>query len=58
MNTKTYTIRITRVVLPRVYKLEIFDPENKVVASIDFNDNFEGLINYIHRFLSNKKGEF
>jgi len=58
MDTKTYTIRITRVIRPRVYKLEIFDPENKIVVSINFNDNFEGLINYIHRFLENKKEEF
>lgn len=58
MYSKTYTIEVTRIIRPKVYKLKISDSENKIIASINFNDNFEGLINYIHRFLENKKEEF
>lgn len=55
---KTYIIKVIRVIRPRVYKLEILDSENKLIVSVNFDDSFESLINYINRFLENKRGEF
>ena len=47
MDIKTYTIKIIKAIRPRAYKLKIFDINNKMIAFINFDDNFEGLINYI-----------
>ena len=57
MDIKTYTIKIIKAIRPQAYKLKIFDTNNKMIAFINFNDNFEGLINYIHRFLENNRKE-
>ena len=57
MDIKTYTIKIIKVIRPQVYKLKIFNTNNKMIAFINFNDNLEGLINYIHRFLENNRKE-
>lgn len=57
MDIKTYTIKIIKAIRPQAYKLKIFDTNNKMIAFINFNDNFEGLIDYIHRFLENNRKE-
>jgi len=57
MDIKTYTIKIIKTIRPQAYKLKIFDTNNKMIAFVSFDDNFEGLINYIHRFLENNKKE-
>ena len=57
MDIKTYTIKIIKAIRPQAYKLKIFNTNNKMIAFINFNDNFEGLINYIHRFLENNRKE-
>jgi len=57
MDIETYTIKIIKAIRPQAYKLKIFDTNNKMIAFINFNDNFEGLINYIHRFLENNRKE-
>ena len=57
MDTKTYTIKVINSIRPRAYKLKIFGINNKMIAFINFDDNFEGLINYIYRFLENNKKE-
>ena len=57
MDTKTYTIKIIKSIRPQAYKLKIFDINNKMITFINFDDNFEGLINYIYRFLENNKKE-
>ncbi len=57
MDIKTYTIKIIKAIRPQAYKLKIFDTNNKMIAFINFNDNFEGLINYINRFLENNRKE-
>jgi len=57
MDIKTYTIKIIKAIRPRAYKLKIFDTNNKMIAFINFDDNFEGLINYIYRFLENNRKE-
>jgi len=57
MDIKTYTIKIIKAIRPQAYKLKLFNTNNKMIAFINFNDNFEGLINYIHRFLENNRKE-
>jgi len=57
MDIKTYTIKIIKAIRPQAYKLKIFDTNNKMIAFINFNDNFEGLIDYIYRFLENNRKE-
>ena len=57
MDIETYTIKIIKVIRPQVYKLKIFNTNNKMIAFINFDDNFEGLINYIYRFLENNRKE-
>ena len=55
MDIETYTIKIIKAIRPQAYKLKIFNTNNKMIAFINFNDNLEGLINYIHRFLENNR---
>jgi len=42
MDIKTYTIKIIKAIRPEAYKLKIFDINNKMIAFINFDDNFEG----------------